>query len=57
MHSNSLQRTTASNSKDEGDLTEMHLFGTSKNCTFYLTEINGTFEFSCNLQQLRIWND
>ena len=35
MHSNSLQRTTASNSKDEGDLTEMHLFGTSKNCTFY----------------------
>ena len=45
MHSNSLQRTTASNSKDEGDLTEMHLFGTSKNYVYllFLLEVDGTF--------------
>ena len=45
MHSNSLQRTPASNADDEGDLTEMHLFGTFKNHVYFLfqLEVDGTF--------------
>ena len=35
MHSNSLQRTPASNADDKGGLTEMHLFGTNKGYTAF----------------------
>ena len=35
MHSNSLQRTPASNADDEGGLTEMHLFGSNKSYTAF----------------------